>query len=563
MRKYFLYYAGFNKDTGEEQVGVAKSVDLNKWEYLGDKPQIPLKSQGLHDLRQTSNPCVLKHGGLYKMWYQGKSDLGFLSICYAESKDGVSWKAYDKAVLAPSLSGEPEFREGFQHPHVVFDENKNIFKMWCVVYKKGLTSIGFCESVNGLIWSEIKMTNIVSTDENLKYFYPFIMKDNGSYKMWLTERKDSIWKVSYAHSLDGLNWDFYKNNPVISPSTNKLVSLFFEAVAKFTDFSFEVSIYGIGICLLVMKLDQEGNSTYLYMFQMMVCLGKKLKIIFYLNQIQLGIVFSKPTLIYMLNNKREKESDLWNKKYSGSRTYENREDVFRFSKDNPTVLAIEPYIKDGMSILEVGSGTGELISYIQTKYPNCKTTGVDFSRESILRSKNISSKFNLPVNFVESDISSMNFEDEFFDIVFGDQVIGHIEDLELALTEIYRVTKKEGIVAFSIANSLRPDGWYFNKTFSRSHQGYKQKGMFPWTLSKRLKNSGFEKISFYGDMLLLFRNFSIIKSFFSKPTTGERVSSSKLEPVKSNKNFLKKAYYFYDSITPAWLKVTLGILARK
>ncbi len=246
MRKYFLYYAGFNKQTGEEQVGVAKSLDLNKWEYLGDKPQVPLKSQGLHDFRQTSNPCVLKHNGLYKMWYQGKSDSGFLSICYSESKDGLSWKAYDKAVLAPNLSGEPEFREGFQHPHVVFDENKNIFKMWCVVYKKGLTSIGFCESVNGLIWSEIKMTNIVSTDESLKYFYPFILKENNSYKMWFTERKDSIWQVSFASSLDGLNWEFYKNNPTISPSSIKPVALFFEAVAKLIGISFEVPIYGIG-----------------------------------------------------------------------------------------------------------------------------------------------------------------------------------------------------------------------------------------------------------------------------------------------------------------------------
>ncbi len=246
MSKFILYYAGFNIATLEEQIGVVESDDLHNWQYLGKNPQVPLHSQGVNDAIQTSNPCVLKHDGLYKMWYQGKSDSGFLSVCYAESKDGVSWKSHDKAVLSPNLSQEAGFREGFQHPHVIFDEDRNIFKMWLVVYKDGTASIGFCESVNGLVWTETKLTSLRSKNKDLKYFYPCVLKDNGLYRMWFTERVFSgRWQISYAESKDGLNWQNYEGNPIISPSYNRLISIFFEGIAKFAGIYVELPLYGV------------------------------------------------------------------------------------------------------------------------------------------------------------------------------------------------------------------------------------------------------------------------------------------------------------------------------
>lgn len=246
MKKYFLYYAGYNNLTLKEQIGVAVSKNLKEWEYIGSEPQVPLLSQGASDHSQTSNPCVLKHEDKFKMWYQGKSKEGFLSICYSESDDGINWKSYEKPVLAPSLSSEPIFREGYQHPHVIFDEKRNIFKMWCIVYKKGLTSIGFCESVNGLVWTSIVITSLSSEQEYHKYFYPFVMKDLNTYKMWFTERINNKWMVSYATSTDGILWNTYEKNPIISPFSNKILIIVFEIIARFFERYLEYPIYGIG-----------------------------------------------------------------------------------------------------------------------------------------------------------------------------------------------------------------------------------------------------------------------------------------------------------------------------
>ncbi len=274
--------------------------------------------------------------------------------------------------------------------------------------------------------------------------------------------------------------------------------------------------------------------------------------------------FFKQTLIYMFKSKQQDESELWDQKYKHSRTYDDKEDLFRFSKNNPTISTIESYIEDGVSILEIGSGTGELILYLQNKYPGCKMFGLDFSTESIVRSKNIARQFNIPVSFMQGDIKSMPFKDESFDIIFGDQVIGHMDNLDSALKEVYRVTKKEGIVAFSVANSLRPDGWYLSKILSRSHFGYKQKSMFSWMLSSRLNRSGLKKIKFYGDMLVLFRNFLLVKLLFLKKSRQiNKVPEAKKIYISKNKSLLKNLYYYFDSIFPSWSKVTIGIVAKK
>lgn len=246
MKKYSLYYAGYNNLTLKEQIGVAVSNDLNEWEYLGNQPQVPLGSQGANDYSQTSNPCVLKHDGKFKMWYQGKSKEGFLSICYSESDDGINWKSYEKAVLSPNFSNEPKFREGYQHPHVIFDSNKNRFVMWCIVYKSGLTSVGYCESVNGLIWTDIQLTSFVGRVFEHKYFYPYVIIEKEVYRMWYTERIGKKWQVSTAESKDGIKWDIYKENPVINTASNKLIRFVYEIIAKFTKYSVEISIYGVG-----------------------------------------------------------------------------------------------------------------------------------------------------------------------------------------------------------------------------------------------------------------------------------------------------------------------------
>ncbi len=244
--KYFLYYAGLSKETRIEQVGVATSNDFKNWEYVGGKPIVPVKSQGVFDSEQTSNPCVLKHNGVYKMWYQGRSIDGAINICYTESKDGLFWNMNNKVVLSPKASNGVSFREGYHHPHVIFDDKSNEFKMWCVVYHNGLASIGYCQSSDGVQWKEVLETDLKSTDENLKYFYPCVLENKYGFKMWFTERIGKKWQICFASSSDGLKWDKSVKNPLLSSSFGFFSTFVLEAFAKFSGYCPKIPLYGIG-----------------------------------------------------------------------------------------------------------------------------------------------------------------------------------------------------------------------------------------------------------------------------------------------------------------------------
>lgn len=276
--------------------------------------------------------------------------------------------------------------------------------------------------------------------------------------------------------------------------------------------------------------------------------------------------FFKLIHLFMYKTNQKNESILWDEKYKNSREYKSLEDYLMFSLTNPTVNEIKKYIKDGVVVLEIGSGTGELISYIKNSNKSIKAFGIDYSSISINNSKELSQKFGLDIDFSLGDIENLNFEDNTFDIIFGDQVIGHVSNIDKALSELRRVLKPNGICLLSTVNKLRFDGWDLYKKISNQHQGYTQRSFFPWQFKKMLKNSGFTLISGYGDMIILHRNIGILKSLLFKKKNKIDVNSTKRSDIilnSANTGIFKKLHDYINRIFPWWLKISIGIIVKK
>lgn len=241
--KLNLYYAGYNNKTLKEQIGLAISSDFINWDYV-DEPIIPIGFEGVFDKSQTSNPCVLKVNGNYLMYYQGKSKDGLISIFLSKSKDGIVWQKPDRINFEKEVIFKDGYREGFHHPHVIFDLEKNKYFMWFVFYTENISTICLSESLDGLNWKNNRNTNIKSVSSDVKFWYPFVMIENGKYKIWFTERKlNKKWVIHYGESTDGLNWRYDLNKPVIKNNYHFL--FLFEIFAKI-GFYLEFPIYGIG-----------------------------------------------------------------------------------------------------------------------------------------------------------------------------------------------------------------------------------------------------------------------------------------------------------------------------
>jgi ubiquinone/menaquinone biosynthesis C-methylase UbiE len=101
-------------------------------------------------------------------------------------------------------------------------------------------------------------------------------------------------------------------------------------------------------------------------------------------------------------------------------------------------------IRDGDSILEVGSGLGQITSLLANQYPNSKIIGVEISK------KQINSCPPKPKNltYIHGDVCKLNFDDNSFDKVYGRYILEHLNTPIDCLKEVYRTLKPGGKVFF-------------------------------------------------------------------------------------------------------------------
>ncbi|NIM90461.1 MAG: methyltransferase domain-containing protein [Candidatus Aminicenantes bacterium] len=108
------------------------------------------------------------------------------------------------------------------------------------------------------------------------------------------------------------------------------------------------------------------------------------------------------------------------------------------------------------NILDIGCGNGYLDFKLKNsvpKYYNLKVIGVDKYKPAI-DFANTRKKFlhREDCHFELMDACNLRFEDDSFDIVVCSEVLEHLKQPRMAIKEIYRVLKKDGLVIISTPN---------------------------------------------------------------------------------------------------------------
>lgn len=100
-------------------------------------------------------------------------------------------------------------------------------------------------------------------------------------------------------------------------------------------------------------------------------------------------------------------------------------------------------------ILDAGSGFGQYDYYIAKKHPNWKITGVDVKQEQIDDCNNFFSKIGLKnTNFEFCDLTKLSAKEKYNMILCVD-VMEHIEEDELVLSNYYNALKPGGMLLIS------------------------------------------------------------------------------------------------------------------
>lgn len=108
------------------------------------------------------------------------------------------------------------------------------------------------------------------------------------------------------------------------------------------------------------------------------------------------------------------------------------------------VLVKKTGLINNNNCLDLCCGTGDISNEILRQYPNCRITGIDFSKE-MLNIANSKTKKNPKINFLLGDAMNIPFPDKFFDAVTMGYGLRNVSKINICLEEIIRVLKPGGI----------------------------------------------------------------------------------------------------------------------
>jgi ubiquinone/menaquinone biosynthesis C-methylase UbiE len=175
--------------------------------------------------------------------------------------------------------------------------------------------------------------------------------------------------------------------------------------------------------------------------------------------------------------------------------FEGSFDILEYGSYAPTEeeLHLLGQIKDSV-ILEVGCGSGHTLEYLAKRGAR-ELWGVDLSSTQIKTAKEVVSKLDTPVTFIESPMEDIpGLPENYFDKAVSIYALGWTVDLPKTLRNVYRSLKSGGILVFSWEHPVHSVVEYTNEQlrFRRSYV-----------------NEGFEKHDSWRGTLIVMHNRKI------------------------------------------------------
>lgn len=204
---------------GSIYIHVTWGVPINQnWIDYSNNPIIS-KSNNYYDYYGVAQPVVLFDEGIYKMWYVGLdyAGSGRGNILYAFSNDGMNWTQYNNNPVMTPRNYYSWDNQNVQ-PGAVLKEN-GVYKM----YYSGFSDvgsywyIGLATSIDGINWE--KYPNPILTPTNSWEFQMVpssIIKYDNVYYLYYTGRNMPFYAVGVATSTDGINFNKYSGNPILT-----------------------------------------------------------------------------------------------------------------------------------------------------------------------------------------------------------------------------------------------------------------------------------------------------------------------------------------------------------
>jgi hypothetical protein len=175
-----------------------------------------------------TEPWVIYSGSVFKMWYVGVASYNpfMCRIYYAVSIDGVNW-APQGVILSEGEAGSWDDRV-VSSPVVLFDGTT--YRMWYIGVGGSASvygMVGYATSSDGTSWTKHEGGPVLIPGGNGGWddynVGGLSVMFNGTHYMMCYGGQpgvDTQMRIGIATSVDGISWNKYPNNPILSPTSD-------------------------------------------------------------------------------------------------------------------------------------------------------------------------------------------------------------------------------------------------------------------------------------------------------------------------------------------------------
>ncbi|MCL5036303.1 MAG: class I SAM-dependent methyltransferase [Chloroflexi bacterium] len=179
------------------------------------------------------------------------------------------------------------------------------------------------------------------------------------------------------------------------------------------------------------------------------------------------------------------------------------------------ILALKKYFPETKSFLEIGCGTGFVLSGIEKSFPSLALSGSDIFREGLSYASRRVEKACL----LQMDARDIPFKEE-FDVIGAFDVLEHIDEDELALSQIYKAVKQGGGIIITVPQHKFL--WSYADEYACHVRRYESS-----ELKRKVEDAGFEVIHSSSFVSLLLPLMFISRKMKKNPGKHDPLSELK------------------------------------
>lgn len=214
----FMWLSG--SDNNKRQIGYALSNGSYNNFNINSLPIISWNIINQND-RGIEHPSILNNDslkeGTFSAWFNNMEENGYFNLFKSSSDNGINWTTPTKLIFDKVNDWD---LLGKTAPTVLFENG--IFKIWYsnLGLYKGITNwkIGYATSGDGINWNKYPEPVLIS-DQDWEgaggVGNPFVLFEDGLYHIWYHGSKG----IGHAVSTDGINW-IKEKLPVLTPSSD-------------------------------------------------------------------------------------------------------------------------------------------------------------------------------------------------------------------------------------------------------------------------------------------------------------------------------------------------------